>query len=334
MNGSGLEEINSTQNQSNSTDQNLKRLTFTSIEAGLFVQTLVQLLLCTIAFVAIVRVRALRVGQNVYMVNMVLSDILRVIIGLLLFIYGMTQKFGSLAQKNFCAYFLFLAYWHFFWSMWASILIVRSRYLTICNPLAPGVSTRRATIASIITCVVGIVIAMPPLFTWARYTVVYSINSGYYTEQCVIDFSNRVDHLSFVLFYFGLSYFLPVAIITYYLSKTLKIVLQSAIERRRLAALSSNSVTEQQSTTPIYKSKAFWYVFALVASNATLPALYVIIDLHLFRVSSQVFSASAVIAAMNFLVNSVLYCFWAKTLTRSLWDILRCRKLRTISVRN
>ena len=178
---------------------------------------------------------------------------------------------------------------------------------------------------------------MPPLFTWAKYTIAYSIKNGYYREQCVVDFSTRDDHLSFMLFYFGLSYFLPVPIITYYLSKTSKIVLQSAIEQRRLTALSSNStesVTEQQSTTPIYKSKAFWYVFALVASNATLPALYGIVNLRLFRVSSQVFSASGMIATINFLVNSVLYCFWVRTLTRSLWDILRCRKLRTISVRN
>ena len=107
MSGSGFDEINSTQNQSNSTDPNLKKLALTFAEAGAFVQTFVQLLLCTIAFVAIVRVRALRVGRNVYMVNMVLSDIARVIIGLLVFIYGMmTQKFGSLAQKNFCVYSL------------------------------------------------------------------------------------------------------------------------------------------------------------------------------------------------------------------------------------
>ena len=333
MSGSGFDEINSTQNQSNSTDPNLKKLALTFAEAGAFVQTFVQLLLCTIAFVAIVRVRALRVGRNVYMVNMVLSDIARVIIGLLVFIYGMTtQKFGSLAQKNFCVYFLFLAHWHFFWSMWATILIVRSRYLTICNPLAPGVSTRRAAIASIVTCAMGIVIAMPPLFTWAKYTNIYSIENG---EQCVIDFSNHVNHLSHFLFYYGLSYVLPVVVITYYLAATLKRVLQSAIERRRLTALSSNSTeTEQQSTTPIYKSKAFWYVIALVASTAICPAVYVIVHSRLFQVSSKVFAAADMIFTTNFLVNSVLYCFWVRTLTRSLWNVLRCRKLRTISVRN
>ena len=142
MSGSGFEEINSTQNQSNSTDQNLKRLTLTSIEAGLYVQTFVHLFLCTIALTAIVRVRALRVGQNVYIVNMILSDILRVIVGLMLFtFYKMkTHEFGSQAPKNFCVYFLFIGYWQFFWSVWATILIVRSRYSTICNPLAPGVS--------------------------------------------------------------------------------------------------------------------------------------------------------------------------------------------------
>ena len=99
--------------------------------------------------------------------------------------------------------------------------IARRRYLTIRNPLAHGVTTRKAAIASALTCAIGIVVAVPPLFTWAKYTLIYSVKDGYYDEVCVVDFSDPINYISLLLFRFAVSFWLPSAIIIYYLAATL-----------------------------------------------------------------------------------------------------------------
>ena len=110
-----------------------------------------------------------------------------------------TYDYGSQEAKNSCVYFLFFSYTHLLWSTWGTVLQARSRYSTIRNPLAPGVTTRKAAIASAVTCAIGIVVAVPPLFTWAKYTLIYSIKDGYYDEVCVVDFSNLINYISLLL---------------------------------------------------------------------------------------------------------------------------------------
>ena len=119
--------------------------------------------------------------------------------------------------------------------------------------------------------------------------------------------------ISLLLFRFAVSFWLPSAIVIYYLAATLKLVIQSAIEGRRLT-LESNGTTggvSEQVATPLYKSKPFWYVIALVASNALLPQTFILVyTLQSFlRVDSYLFQVFVVIFTTNFLLNTVLYPF-------------------------
>ena len=337
---SGLRSMNSTQNQSNSTELILRELFDTDLplQATVFVLACLQLLFCGTALVAIICVRALRVGQNVYIVNLVLSDIVRVIFLSSVFAYEMKPyKYESHERRNACAFILFIDHWQSFWSMWATVLILQSRHTTIRDPLAPGITTRKATIASAVTCAIGIVIGMTLFFTWTKYTVTYVIREdGYFVDICFRDVSNFTNYLSFTLFYTGISYFLPFLIVVYYLVRTLKLVNQSVRERRQLSAVDSSSST-QQATTPLYKSKALWYVIFIVVSNAILPAPYIVVQiLQTIRgVEKRLLIVAGILFTLNFLVNAILYCYWVRTFLRSIWDILRCRKVRTmISVRN
>ena len=114
-----------------------------------------------------------------------------------------------------CQTVLFLWHWQFFWSMWGTVLISRSRHSTISNPLAAGVTTRKAAVTSAITCLIGIVVAAPPLFTWAKYLFKYVVlDDGYFVTVYTRDSSNTANYLSFVLVYFGVSYWLPLAILS------------------------------------------------------------------------------------------------------------------------
>ena len=342
MSGSGCEENNSSHNQSNATD-GLKNLIGSDhyIQVALVIPACIHLSLCTIALAAIARVRVLRVGQNLYIVNMIFSDVLSAIVGLWLFIFALYDyDYGNQRMIPACQTVLFLWHWQFCWSMWGTVLISRSRYLTISNPLAPDVTTRKAAITSAITCLIGIIIATLPLVTWAKYVFKYVLlQDGYFTTLCTRDNSNPCNYLSFLLVYFGISYWLPLAFVIFYLVKTLRLVIQRVAVRRRLTGTTSNGTGKEtgQSATPIYKSKALWYVVAIISSNALFPAPNIIILLiRAFRpVGSDAFIASNLILTLNFLVNSVLYCFWVRTLTSSLWNILCCRKLqRNVSVRN
>ena len=285
--------------------------------------------------------RLLRVGQNIYIVNMIFSDVVSAIIGLWLCIFALYDyDYGEQGVIPACKTVLFLWHWQFCWSLWGTVLISRSRYLTISNPLAPGVTTRKAAITSAITCLIGIIIASLPLFTWAKYVFRYEmLHDGYFITLSSRDNSNLTNYLSFLLVYFGISYLLPLAIVIFYLVKTLILVIQAAAERRRLTSMASNNTDKdrgQSPATPIYKSKALWYVIAIISSNALFPAPHIIILLiRAFRPTEDAFLASNLILTLNFLVNSVLYCFWVRTLTSSLWNILCCRKLqRNVSVRN
>ena len=328
LEASGLETMNSTQNQSNSTELILRE----AFDAGLplkatvFVLACLQLLFCGTALVAIIRVRALRVGQNVYIVNLVLSDIVRAALLFLTFSYqSKTYEYGSHERRNTCVFMLFLDNWQSFWSMWATVLILQSRHSTIRDPLAPGITTRRATIASVITCLMGIVIVMPLFFTWSKYKVTYIIGKdGYFFALCFRDVSNFTGYVSFTFFFTGVSHWLPFAIIIYYLVRTLKLVAQIAKERRQLSA--------RDSTTTPYKSKALLYVILIVVSNAILPTPYMIVQiLQMYRgVEQLLLSVVGILFTLNFLVNAILYCYWVRTFLRSIWDIAQCRKVRTM----
>ena len=205
---------------------------------------------------------------------------------------------------------------------------------TLDHQQSSGVTTRKAAVTSAITCLIRIVVAAPPLFTWAKYLFKYVVlDDGYFVTVCTRDNSNTANDLSFVLVYFGVSYWLPLAIVIYYLVKTRTLVIQNAVER--LNALSCSGAETGQSTSSIYKSKALWYVISIVCSNAIFPAPYIIIVLfRSFRpIGSGAFIAAGLIFTLNFLVNSVFYCVWVRTLTRSLRDVFCCRKLRDVSVR-
>ena len=125
-------------------------------------------------------------------------------------------EFGNQHGENACLAVLFLWHWQFCWSMWGTVLIAQSRHSTIRDPLAAGVTTRKAAITSAITSLIGFVIATPPLFTWARYINTYIIYpNGLFVVRCGRDISNRANYLSFVFVYFGVSYLLPLAIVIY-----------------------------------------------------------------------------------------------------------------------
>ena len=217
MSGSGHGMIYSTHNQSNSTEVVLRHLNEggSSTEVAQVIPACIQLVLCAIALAVIARVRVLRVGQNLYIVNMILSDVLRAIVGLGLFVRALPEyEFGNQHGENACLAVLFLWHWQFCWSMWGTVLIAQSRHSTIRNPLAAGVTTRKAAIKSAITCLIGIVIATPPLFTWARYINKYIVlPNGSFFVRCGRDRSNYANYLSFVLVYLGVSYWLPFVIV-------------------------------------------------------------------------------------------------------------------------
>ena len=107
---------------------------------------------------------------------------------------------NSQAGSNACAAFLFCWHWQLFWSTWGTVLISYSRYWTIKDPLADGVTTRKAAFASAATCLMGIVIAVPPLFTWARYEMGSFVDPNGYSAQWTRLIALTISR--FALFYY------------------------------------------------------------------------------------------------------------------------------------
>ena len=178
--------MNSTHNRSNSTQVVLKYLNKggNATQVAQVIPACIQLVLCAISLAVIARVRVLRVGKNLYVVNLILSDGLRAIVGLWLFIKTLPEyEFGNQHGANACLAVLFLWHCQFCWLMWGTVLIALSRYSTIRDNLAAGVTTQKAAIKSAITCLIGIVIATPPLFTWARY-----INKYVYSRTAILSY--------------------------------------------------------------------------------------------------------------------------------------------------
>ena len=292
----------------------------------------VQFVLCSIAMTAIIRVPTLRQGQSLFMVNLVLSDILRTVVGVWSF-----QKFffrvnaitdGDVVS---CKIFLFLWYFQFFWSMWGTVLIVYGRYSTVYRPLETNITTHKAAIAICCTCATGVIVALFPVFGWAQYDIRYQFQS--YT--CLLAENKENQAMSFSIFYFGLTFAIPLVLVTVFLTQTLRKVIRSARIRQRMTYNSQPDrvgVEASSGEQSMVKSKAFWYVISVVTSNVILPAPYVAVQLigrsTTISVGGRVYASTAVVFSLNFVVNALLYVFWVKTFTRSLADVLCCRRLR------
>ncbi|XP_065826886.1 opsin-VA-like [Oscarella lobularis] len=294
----------------------------------------VQLVLCSIAMAAVIRVPALRQGQNVFMANLVLSDILRTVVGVwsfqMFFFRVEAVTDGYLVS---CKIFLYLWYFQFFWSMWGTVLIAYSRYSTVSRPLETSLTTRKAAIAAGCACIMGVIIALFPVFGWAQYDVRYMFYSQSYT--CLLTGKNDNDIMSFYIFYFALAYGIPLVLVIVFLTQTLQKIIASARNRQRMTYnVQPDSVESSAGLSPggqsMIKSKALWYVISVIASNVILPAPYIAVLIigRSIPVSGKAYAATTVIFSVNFVINALLYVFWVRTFLRSLADVLCCRRLR------
>ena len=343
MNGSINSTFNSTPNSSlfNDTEGSASIDFFLYVQLTVIAPTAIQSILCGIALIAIARIPALRTGENLFMTNLIIADVIRTFVGIWLAVYSIGTIESDAEEAHHgraCIAFLFL--WHFqiFWSMWGTVLISFSRYLTIARPFRPSITTRKAALAIASTLTVGIVVASLPFYTWAKYRLRY-ISSEYY-YRCSIDYDGTSKYITFYIFFFASSYAIPLALVTTLLVMTLHKIVQQTIQRRKLRSGvvdsgNGGNSTEKLQSPVMANSKAFWYVIAVVSTNVILPAPYIIGRLlyHQRLEMEALFSVGSIIMRIDFVINSILYVFWVKTFSRSLLDIIRCRKIRSSAVR-
>ena len=315
----------------NDTSDNATR-TFEYHVFSAFLPASIQFVLCSMAVAAIIRVPALRQGQNLFMVNLVISDILRTVVGVWVFpVFFFRLQAVTEGDIISCKIFLFLWDFQFFWSMWGTVLIAYSRYSTVSRPLEANITTRKAAIAIGCTCATGVIIALLPFFGWAQYDIRYKFSSQSYV--CSLTENKKNQAMSFSIFYYGLAYATPLALVSVFLSKTLRKVITSARIRRTMTYNAKPDRVEAEASSggqSMARSKALWYVIAVVASNVILPAPYVAVQLinTTILVDGGVQAVTGIIFSLNFVVNALLYVFWAKTFMQSLADVLCCRRLR------
>ena len=303
----------------NSTFNETQPTTLGSAQFAIIIPTVVQFILSSIALAAIVRIPALRKGENLFLTNLVIADLIAVFIGICLTVLSFSDvdsEIKVVVHAIVCKTFQAIWHFQFFWSMWGPVLIAYNRYSMVAHPFRPSITTRKAAIAIAFTCAVRLFIASLPFYTWAKYSFRYIPMKGVYT--CEIDHKDFKKYLSFRIFYHGISYAVPVTLTAI----CFVMILQSVRAIQRNASVRSSSAVPS-----IVNSKTFWYVVVVVSTNAILPAPYII---GLFLLHVDLVAVGFIILRINFAINSVLYVFWVKTVSRSLVDIIRCRKIRSI----
>ena len=332
MNDSDLSEINSTIATLNSTVHSFRP---GKLQFAVIIPTAVQFVLCSIALVAIVRIPALRKGQNLFLVNLVIADLITTFVGIWITVLSFTDidsEYKAARYANVCKAFTAIWHFQFFWLMWGTVLITYNRYSMVAHPFRPGITTRKALIEIACTCAVGLFIVSLPFYTWAKYSLRHYPKKKAY--KCGIDKTDFKMYLSFTIFYYAISYAVPVTLVTVFLVMILRRLLQSARATQRNAGVRSSSAVESGGTSvrelpspSIVNSKTFWYVVVVVSTNVLLPAPYII---GILLPNSKLFLVGGTILRTDFVINSVMYVFWVKTFSRSLVDIIRCRKIRPI----
>ncbi|XP_065845892.1 neuropeptide FF receptor 1-like [Oscarella lobularis] len=277
MNDSDLSEINSTIATLNSTVHSFRP---GKLQFAVIIPTAVQFVLCSIALVAIVRIPALRKGQNLFLVNLVIADLITTFVGIWITVLSFTDidsEYKAARYANVCKAFTAIWYFQFFWLMWGTVLITYNRYSMVAHPFRPGITTRKALIEIACTCAVGLFIASLPFYTWAKYSWRHYPKKKAY--KCGIDKTDFKMYLSFTIFYYTISYAVPVTLVTVFLVMILRRLLQSARATQRNAGVRSSGAVESGGTSvrelpspSIVNSKTFWYVVVVVSTNALLPA--------------------------------------------------------------
>ena len=218
MNDSGLYEINSTimPNSTVFSFNETQPARPTKIQFVVIVPTAIQFVLCSIALVAVIRIPVLRKGQNLFLANLVVADLIGTFVG----IWITVISFSDIRHAEVCKTFMAIWHFQFFWLMWGTVLITYNRYSMVAHPFRPGITTRKVAIEIACTCTVGLFIASLPFYTWAKYTL--RDNPKKNTYRCGIDHSDFKKYISFRISYFAVFYAIPVILIATFLVMILR----------------------------------------------------------------------------------------------------------------
>ena len=212
-------------------------------------------------------------------------------------------------------------------SFWLVAAIAYSRYDVVARPMNPRL-TRRGVWGIVLGVVaIAATFATLPLVGWNRYVLRRLPNGNY---RCTgSDRNAGLLDRAFVPVYFGINSLIPIIIIVVFLVKIVPIAVRSdawKASRRRRQNDSDINISH------VLKSKSFRYVLAIVVTNVVFSAPYVSVRItrYLFKVKMRNYATSVckVLLSVNYVLNSVLYIFWARTFQEKLSNVFCLRRLR------
>ena len=213
-------------------------------------------------------------------------------------------------------------------SFWLVAAIAYSRYDVVARPMNPRL-TRRG-VWGIVLGVVAIAstFASLPLVGWNRYALRRLSNGNY---RCAgANRNGDAFDRAFVPVYFGINSLIPIIIVVAFLVKILPIAVRSDAwkESRRRRRENDSNVT----VSHFVKSKSFRYVLAIVVTNVVLSTPYVAVkilrDCFEIKVNYYATAVCKLLLSVNYVLNSVLYVFWARTFQEKLSNVFCLRRWR------
>ena len=131
-----------------------------------------QLLLCGIVLRVFYRKPSLRTISNLPIVNLIASDFMRAVVGILaitLFAVPPTTA-PSTGDNVLCEVTLYTHYVQFTWSSWAIAIVAYGRSDVIVNVLNPKFTKKMFWAWTVSSWLASLITAMPPLVGWSSYS--------------------------------------------------------------------------------------------------------------------------------------------------------------------
>lgn len=306
----------------------------------LAIPTAVQLLLCGIVLFLFCRHPRLRTASNLPVVNLIASDVARTVLSLLaIFVYGAAPiSKPSTADNILCAAVQYINNAQFAWSSWAIAIIAYSRYDTVVNVFTPKFSKKHFWVFAMISWLVSLLTAMPPLIGWSSYG--FTRRGGRCTTGSNGD---GLLHAAYLPSFYIVNFLVPtVFVIICFCRIFLKVRshlkyrnTDNSLARANVAVLTSTSLSSNQSeqqqhretvgtrVKEIISSRAFRYIAAIVMTNLLLVTPFACVkcysavcsELGMYGCVPRIaYQISSIVFALNFNVNAFLYVFWVKTM--------------------
>ena len=286
----------------------------------------IETILCAVVLISAVRAKISCSPPNLLVLASATSDMIRGLHSCFaLILYDKPVERTHLNEAVCCAYRWFHVF-QYATSCWLMVAIAYSRYDVIARPLSPRLTKRRVWIVIVASMFLSALFATFPLIGWNKYHL-REMPSGAGYRCSSTDQNRSAAQRSFVLVNYGINSVVPMILVLVFLTRIVPYAVRSAQwnrKRKYSRRISTKAVNKIQiDRMDLVKSKAFRYAILIVVSNIVFSAPFLVVKIlsDYFKLVSEdnfVCPTSKFIFSTGFVINSILYVFWARTFQTSL----------------